>query len=237
MPEYFALIQARIGSTRCPGKVLRYLKSKTLLENVLFGLPESNTVLCIPDNSENQVLADFIQKRGYAFVRGDEKNVLQRFKKAIDVHIADKYLRITADNPCIYRPVIPILIKALDHSDYVISSELPNGGAIEGFTRQAFLRMCNLDLQAAHFEHVTPAFYTDPAFSMQKLECGYGHLKDLRLTVDTEDDFGFMQALADRYNMEPCQIEFSDLSRDYAIDPVFFTQNAHIKQKTWQDVS
>ena len=103
--EVLAIIQARTNSTRLPGKVLRTINGKTLLETLLSRLSLSKTIdkiiVAIPENKKDDTLAEKINCLGYQIFRGSENNVLERFYNAARTYPASTIVRITADCPLI----------------------------------------------------------------------------------------------------------------------------------------
>ncbi len=97
------IIQARLGSTRLPGKILKqFYGEKTLLETVISNVQkvgETKIIVATSVNPNNDLLASFLQERGIPFYRGSEDDVLSRFIGAAEVNGFDGIVRICSDNP------------------------------------------------------------------------------------------------------------------------------------------
>ena len=112
-----SIIQARMGSTRLPGKVLKKLVGKPAIEILLTRLSRSKLIdeicLATSNNVENDILCHTVEKLGYRVVRGSETDVVQRFWDATNATSADVIVRITGDCPV----VDPSLVSASDDAD------------------------------------------------------------------------------------------------------------------------
>lgn len=97
------IIQARMGSTRLPGKILkRFYGGKTLLETLLDSLhkvADAKVIVATSMNENNDLLETFLQKKGELVYRGSENDVLDRFIKAAEANEVDGIVRICSDNP------------------------------------------------------------------------------------------------------------------------------------------
>ena len=158
-------IQARLGSTRFPGKIFSKYKNTTMLEVLLKRLSLSKKInkiiFLIPDNKENIPLKSFIKKLGYNFFCGSEENVLSRFFFAAKKFKPLTIIRITSDCPLIDPFILDKMIKKFNESkfDYLsntIDPTYPDGFDVEIFSRKTLslaFKNANLDYDK---EHVTP---------------------------------------------------------------------------------
>ena len=115
-----ALIQARMGSLRLPGKVLRNIEGKPLIELLLKRLSKSKEldeiVVATSKSIENEKLQKFVESLGYRCTRGSEKNVLNRFFETAKLTGADAIVRITADCPLIDPQLVDDCVKLFKES-------------------------------------------------------------------------------------------------------------------------
>lgn len=115
MSRIIGVIQARLGSTRLPNKMMLSLHGKPIIEWVIRRVRQSkfldDIVVAIPNTSENDLLEKYINKLGANVYRGSEENVLERFYKAVENSKATHIVRICADNPLIDGNEIDNLIK------------------------------------------------------------------------------------------------------------------------------
>ena len=201
-----AIIQARMGSTRLPGKVLKKIAGKPAIEILLARLSRSELIneICVAtsDDIKNDQLSDVIEQLGYLVVRGSETNVLQRYSDAASVTAADIIVRITGDCPVVDPKLVDQVIKMyLDaHVDYVSNIDppsFPDGLDVEVFSRKS-LEAANLGAQSDFDrEHVTP-FIRNGNF--KKLNFKNVHdASDLRLTLDEPEDLILLQKVFDKF--------------------------------------
>jgi spore coat polysaccharide biosynthesis protein SpsF len=192
------ILQARIGSTRLPGKILLPLGRKNLLEHILFRLTrlrhEVQTVIATSDTPGDDVVASFCASHAVACFRGSESNVLDRYYRCAVNYGFQQVVRLTGDNPF---PDIEELDNLLDlrrakDCDFAHSfSSLPVGCGAEVFTFAALERSWQEGKQPHHLEHVDEYLLEHPEwFSTAILQVGADkHRPEVRLTVDTEADY------------------------------------------------
>lgn len=158
-------IQARLTSTRLPGKVLLPLGGKTVLERVYDSCSSiARTVVLIPTGLENDKLAHFLSQNAISCFRGPEQDVLKRFKMAYDLvgQEATHIIRVTADCPFLPPTMLEEVIKAADADceSYYVSNTLvrtyPKGFDVELFTPYLLQKADQLATSAYDREHVTP---------------------------------------------------------------------------------
>ena len=190
-----AIVQARMGSTRLPGKVLKKIVGIPALEILLKRLSRSKLIgeicLATSQNIENDQLCDAVEEMGYRVVRGSETDVLQRFYDAAVATSADIIVRITGDCPVIDPYLVDQAIqKFLDSdADYVSNVDpptFPDGLDIEVFSMQALLTATLSATSEYDREHVTP-FIRNGNFKRINLKNAID-TADLRLTLDEPDD-------------------------------------------------
>lgn len=197
-----AIIQARMKSTRLPGKILLPLpfgSEETLLSWPIKSLRNSkritDIILATSENSENQLLKKFAKKNYIHFFQGSEENVLKRFTDVIKIHNLDVVVRITADNPIIDVHLIDSIIDLhiQQNFDYTYSSNLPIGMNIEVIKASALLNIFNsAQLTKADEEHVTLYFKRTQEYKIHNTSFEFGNLKNLRLTVDYPADYSLL---------------------------------------------
>lgn len=193
-----AIIQARSGSTRLPGKVLKTLKGRTVLGHVINRVRQvsaideiviATTVLPHDDAIEQEAL-----NHGAKVYRGSESDVLSRYYEAAAANNADTVIRITSDCPLIDPEITGEVIRHYYHtnSDYTSNTQarcFPRGLDTEVFSMESLTR--------AHFnaklpeerEHVTPYIYRNPdLFHIVSFECEADY-SQYRWTLDTPEDW------------------------------------------------
>ena len=211
------VLQARIGSTRLPGKVLADLAGRTVLAHcierlrVCSGLP---VILATTRRVEDDAVADAGERLGVAVVRGDDEDVLARFVQAIEGHGLREVIRATADNPCVDMdaPLRTLALLRRTGADHVVEHGLPYGAAVEAVTADALLRSSAATQDAYDREHVTPFVRRDPRFrAVAAIAPGDVRRPALRLTVDTYDDLKYVRALVARAGRGASLVPLRDL--------------------------
>ena len=128
--ETVAIVQARMSSTRLPGKVLKNIGNKPLISFLIDRLKQSkhidNIVVACTDNIKDEILVDYLESQSIDFFRGDEHNVLKRFHDCAVKQKADYVVRITADCPFIDPEIVDSCIKKIKKGgfDYVSNTQV-----------------------------------------------------------------------------------------------------------------
>ena len=206
-----AVIQARTGSTRLPGKVLRPLGGRPVLDRVLTAAQNApgvdQVLVATSTEAADDPVADLAARLGAGVVRGPEDDVLARFVLAAREYPCDAVVRLTADCPMLDPELVGLVVAAWRQApehDYVATTlvrTLPRGLDVE-LARADALRA--LDETATGYDrvHVTSGLYGDPErFRCMGLVVSPA-ADDLRVTLDTSEDAelldGLVDALAER---------------------------------------
>lgn len=191
-----AIVQARIGSTRLPGKVLKPVCGKPLIELLLGRLAKSKrideVVLATGQGNENDALETLVISLGFKCYRGSETDVLNRFFTAARKANADTIVRITGDCPLVDPALVDaVLDKYIDSkADYASNVEpptYPDGLDIEVFSFEALKQAEKNSTSAFEREHVTPYLRTSSNFQRVNIEAENDN-SDMRWTVDEPGD-------------------------------------------------
>jgi spore coat polysaccharide biosynthesis protein SpsF len=204
-----AIIQARMGSTRLPGKVLKDLAGETVLERVVnrthrATLVDEVVVATTVKPADEAIVAE-CERLSVACFRGNEADVLDRYYRAAQKFSADAIVRITSDCPLIDPELIDATVRAFHEqkADYATNSLVvtyPRGLDVEVFTAEALARAWSAAGQGYERTHVTPHIYENPElFKIVSLaaEKDWGRY---RWTLDTVED---MEALREIYKYFP----------------------------------
>jgi len=232
-----AIVQARMGSTRLPGKVLCPLRGKLLVDHVLDRVHRARSldtvVVATTWGREEAPLIEHVRSRGDTKIfRGSAADVLQRFHYAAVAQRADVVVRVTADDPFKDPGLIDAVVErlcaepSLAYVSNTIEPTFPEGLDIEAFTAPA-LRQAH---QEAHLpserEHVTPYIWKYP----ERFRCAQiHHSEDLsawRCTVDREEDVRFASAVLER--LGPGEAGLDDIVRVLRADPGLLAINGRI---------
>ena len=209
MPNTTAIIQARMTSTRLPGKVMADICGQPSLSLMLSRVRRANRldkiVVATTDNETDDPVAELCRELGVAVFRGDEADVLGRYVQAAEEHNADPVVRLTADCPMIEPAVIDLAIEEFANRgcDYISNGlvrSYPDGLDVEVFSMEALRRA---EREAEHpfsREHVTPYIksqgpeFPSVPFSLANLEyeADFSHV---RWTLDTPEDLELLREL------------------------------------------
>ncbi len=201
-----ALIQARMKSTRLPGKILLPLpfdSAEKMLSWPVAELKKSTTihsiVLATSTNLENECLSQFAADNEIAFFSGSEEDVLNRFVEASKKYQLDHIVRITGDNPFIDIELIDFLVNKhlAERNDYTYSIGLPIGMNIEIVASKALNEVSKRnDLIPPDKEHVTYFFKrTNNEHKVLQHDFELKKIEHLRLTVDFPEDYALVNCL------------------------------------------
>lgn len=192
------IIQARMGSTRLPGKILKNIGTKNLLEHILFRLARLKhtvkIVIATSDTEKDDLVEEFCIKKNITCFRGSELNVLARYYLCAEEYTFDHIVRLTGDNPFTDIEELDNLISLhLDsHADYSRSfSVLPKGVGAEIFTFEALETSHYKSSKPNHFEHVNEYIEENEAqyIISELMVQNDKNRPDLSLTVDTIEDY------------------------------------------------
>ena len=201
-----AIIQARLGSKRFPGKVLKKLSNKSLIEILFTRLKESqhlsNIVFAIPDNDENIDLEKEIESIHAAYFSGDEDDVLKRYYMTAKKFNAEHIVRITADCPLIDPMMLDemLLIYSENNFDYMSNTNppsYPDGFDIEIFSYEALDDAYKNAIDDYDREHVTPYIHRNSDNIIHNYQSDID-FSGLRLTVDDPEDLQLLEAIAEQ---------------------------------------
>jgi len=251
-----AIIQARMGSSRLPGKVLLDIAGKPMIQHVIertrrARMLDSVTVATTTDASDDPVAA-FAASMGVPCTRGSLHDVLERYYRAAQTHSADIIVRITADCPVIDPALIDDAIRTLLEGGYdFVANRLPPpfprsfpiGLDVEVCTFAALERAWREADQPFHREHVMPFIYEgfeiSTGFSARGFKIALlNHIPDygtLRWTVDTAEDLELLRrmfaALEDKNDFT-----WYDLLSLIQKHPELTEINAQVQHKSMTDV-
>lgn len=190
------IVQARIGSTRLPGKVMLPLAGEPVIHRVLRRcgmIWDIDQVVCaVPDEARSAPIAAEAASLGIPVVYGSETDVLARYHQAAVEHRADVVLRVTADCPMIDPAVCalvlgPVLAGAADYASNVLPRTWPKGLDCEAFTFAALDRAHREATDAYDREHVTP--WLQRACGIRRVNIDGPGKGDVSLTLDTPEDY------------------------------------------------
>lgn len=241
MERVVAVVQARMGSTRLPGKVLTAIAGRTMLDRVVTRLGRSAAVEEVIVATSTLVQDDPIVAHcntlGVRVERGDPLDVLARFARVARAVDADVVVRITADcpfiDPFLVSAVVTALVDADPAADYAANvldpRTYPRGLDAEAMTVAALLEADRLDDDPASREHVTPFIRDSGRYRL----AGTRHQEDLsaiRWTVDTSEDLRLACTMAEHFDGSD-ETPWTDLLAAWLSHPSWHQINATVAQK------
>ena len=206
-----AIIQARMGSSRLPGKTMMDLEGKPMLEHLIDRVKRSKTqdsiVVATTDKTEDNVIVDLAKKCGVKWFRGPKEDVLDRYVKAAENFNADIVVRICADNPLTDPFEIDKLVRhhVKTNADYSYNNlphprGLPDGAGAEVISIGVLKKIHKLATEKPHREHVTLFILDNPGlFHIERLDADPKLRRpEFRLDVDYKEDLEFIREIYKR---------------------------------------
>lgn len=242
MEKVVAIIQARMGSTRLPGKVMKKIAGTTVLSHVIQRIRQSKLIdeiiVATSILEQDDVLAKEAVKCGIKSFRGSEDDVLSRYYHAAKNANADVIVRITSDCPLIDPFVVDDLVKYYKENDYdmVTNAGLdlsqrtyPRGLDTEVFSFEILEEAFNTATKDYQREHVTPYIYENS----NKIYYYKNHIdySDHRWTLDTEEDFVLISKIYECLYKGQHNFYMADILRLFEQKPELKRINAHVEQR------
>ncbi len=235
-----AIIQARMKSTRLPGKVLKDIGGETMLARVVNRVRRAKlvdkVVVAMPTSEQDIPIVEECGRIGVTWYRGSEDDVLDRYLKAAVRYNAETIVRVTADCPFVDPDVIDVIGKAFlrRYTSYVsntIKRSYPRGLDVEFIKLSALFLAWQGAKEQHEREHVTPYIYEHrERFSVMQVTDSEWNL-DKRWTVDTPEDLEFSRAVYAKLGNRD-DFSWLDVLKIVKADPSLEKINAHVNQKT-----
>ena len=244
-----AIIQARMGSSRLPGKVLKDIGGRPMLEWVVKRASRSQTisrvVVATTTDPADQPVADFCAQAGYAYTRGDVYDVLNRYYTAAQEFEADIIIRLTADCPLIDPGVIDKTVQAFlganPPADFAANRLPPPWGRtypigldVEVCSFRALEEAWQKAEQPHQREHVMPYLYENADRFNILLVDHERDFGDLRWTVDTPADLDLVREVVSRFDGD--DFSWLDVLALFEREPELKRINADVQHKHVYDI-
>jgi spore coat polysaccharide biosynthesis protein SpsF len=237
-----AIVQARYGSTRLPGKILKDISGKPMLWHVVNRLSFSKlidkTIIATTDLPNDNITEEFCIDNKIDYYRGSADDVLSRYCKAARQFNADIVIRITSDCPLIDPLIVDKMLGTFltecsdcDYMSNVIERTFPRGLDTEIFTSNALEKAMNEAATPFEHEHVTPFIYNHTDMFKTR---NYANKQDYsfhRWTVDTEEDLKLIDEIYKALYISDKLFLFEDVLKLFEQKPELININQHIKQK------
>ncbi|MBW7474982.1 glycosyltransferase family protein [Paenibacillus oenotherae] len=235
-----AIIQARMGSSRLPGKVLLPLADKTVLAHVInrvSSVPQiDEVVIATTINSIDDPIVEEATRLGASVYRGSEGHVLSRYYEAAIRSKADTVVRITSDCPVIDPAITDAVItfyneQAVDYASNTIERTFPRGLDTEVFSMESLERAYHEANTESQFEHVTPYLYQHPELFKLAFFTGKEDHSEHRWTLDTAEDYQLLTEIYNRLYSSNQMFHWKEVLELMHENPDLLLINAHIEQK------
>ena len=237
-----AIVQARMTSTRLPGKVLADIAGEPMilrqLERVARAASLHEIVVATSIDPSDDELVSVVEEAGYRVVRGSLDDVLDRFIHAMDESGAGTVVRITADCPLhspavIDEVVASFLVSGADYASNTMQPTYPDGVDVEVVRASVLREVDAIATDPPEREHVTLGVYRRPEQFAIHSVVGPRDLSDLRWTVDTPEDLAFVREVYAR--LLPAEFELDDVLALLEAEPSLSRTSADSKRNAALD--
>lgn len=229
-----AILQARMSSTRLPGKVLKLINGKPMIywqiNRISRSTEISKIVIATTTDSTDDDLVNYLKFLNVPFVRGSIQNVKGRFDEVLRNFPRDSFVRLTADCPLVMPKLIDQMVahfndnSGLDYLSNTIDPTFPDGLDIEIVNTRAFSSLNLTRLSQLEQEHVTYGLYARHGkFNVMNYNSSKD-LSDLRWTVDYKQDLAFVRKVYNNFKGK----EF-DFTMEEVLD--FLTLNPKLRSR------
>lgn len=242
------IIQARMSSTRLPGKIMKNLACKPMLwhvvERCLNSKAADRVIVATTTNKEDDTVEKFCKENNFFYYRGSSDNVLSRYYEAAKIRQpadgAFDIVRVTGDDPLTDPAIIDKCVEALHKSgaDYLsnINPErtFPRGLDVEVFTFAALEKARREAKENYEREHVTPYIWENKKkeFIIGKaVIADKNYNRDYRLAVDYPEDFALMEKIYSKFFISGNIVSVPEALRFLDANPDLLKINAHCEQK------
>ena len=232
-----AIVQARFFASRLPGKVLKKINNKTILEILIKRLLKSKKIskiiIACSSNKMDKEIIKIANKVKIDYFIGSEKNVLKRYYLAAKKFKFNNICRITADCPLIDSNIVDLVIKnffeqKVDYASNAIPPSFPDGLDIEIFNFKSLAKAYKYATSAHDKEHVNPYMKRDKSITKFNLK-NEEDLSWLRVTLDEQNDFNLIKKILENFKNKPF-FNLKDLMKFYNKNKNLFLINKSIER-------
>jgi len=235
-------VEARFRSTRLPGKVLKPILKKPMLELMIERLKRARTiddiVIATTDQTSDDGIAELAKRLEIGVFRGSEEDVLARVLGAARAYNADVIVETTGDCPLhdpaiIDKVVADFRLGGADFVSNVLKYTTPRGTDVRVFTTDALDEINHSSSDPADHEHVSLHFWEHPEkYTLRNVQTNFPpEVADLRLTVDTLDDFELVRQVYEELYPDNPEFTLTDILSLFARRPELPLINQNIQQK------
>ncbi|MBF0431560.1 MAG: glycosyltransferase family protein [Fibrobacteria bacterium] len=241
--NFKAIIQARMTSSRLPGKVLMQACGKPFLEHQIQRLRKASllddVIVATTSNIQDEPIVQLCERLNVPYYCGDEYDVLKRVLDCANRNNVDVIVEITGDCPLIDPGLVDKLIQTYKNStfDYVsnvVNRTFPRGLDTQIFSTKVLRKVDTLTQHPMDREHVSIYIYNHPdIFSIHGIEAKKNEAHpEYRWTLDTKEDFEFIKILFEKVYPIKTDFTYLDVYELLANEPALLAINSHIPQKS-----
>ena len=216
------IIQARMSSTRLPGKMLKQIQGKSalnyLLERIEQCLGLQDTIVATSTDNADDAIEDFCEESSVECFRGSLENVAERFNNAAKKYKLDAFVRICGDSPLLDPQLVDEHVQlfrqgAVDLVTNVANRTFPHGQSVEVLSTEVYCQTVDKMNLPQHFEHVTRYFYDYPdEFVIKEIKCPI-ECNDANFVIDTPEDLQRISNLIKAMDKPHWEYHLKDLIR------------------------
>jgi spore coat polysaccharide biosynthesis protein SpsF len=220
------IVQARIGSSRLPGKVMKYLEDKIVLDHVIERLKKSkyvrNVIICTSNKIQDNLIYEHCQKNNINCFRGSELNVLERYYETATFYKSEYIVRVTSDCPLVDPKYIDLMIEKYFelNQQYLGPKYYGNHKFPDGFNGEIFnylvLKEAYENASENEKEHVTT--YIIKKYNMVEFDYPIEYFKytninfaNLHLSLDTPEDYELLKNIFHNVYLKKNHFQIEDI--------------------------
>ena len=223
-----AVLQARMSSTRLPGKVMSQINGHPMIYWEICRISKAKhvnkIVVAISDQSSDDILANYLQSICQEFIRGPLDNVLGRYVKAEENYNPTALIRLTADCPLVMPELIDQYLEIFYKGDFdylsnTLELSYPDGLDVEIIKPGILKKLLEFNLSEEEKEHVTLGIYSRKDKFRTHNVSNKTNISDFRWTVDTNDDLAFVKSIYKQFESEEMNFTFEDVLKYFKENP------------------
>jgi len=214
------VLQARMSSSRLPGKVMSLINGKPMIywqiNRIAKAILVDKILIAISDQSSDDVLANYLDSIRQEYIRGSLSSVIDRFVKAEEIYKPSAIVRLTGDCPLVMPELIDKCInqfqkEEVDYLSNTLVLSFPDGLDVEIINAGILSRLTSFELSNEEREHVTLGIYNRrDTFKVGNI-LSEQNLSHFRWTIDTEDDLHFVREVYKHFVSKETEFTYEDL--------------------------
>jgi len=243
--DTLVVLQARMSSSRLPGKVMLEINNKPMIywqiKRILNAKKVSSLVIATSLDSSDEALCQFLEGHSFNVYRGSLNNVLSRFLEVSEKYPHDSLIRLTGDCPLVMPELVDQMVEAfyekdVDYLSNTLDPTYPDGLDIEILKQGVLEKLSTFNLEPKELEHVTFGIYKRPeTFQLSNFSNKSNHSQE-RWTVDYQEDFEFVRSIFARFTGLETEFTYQEVIDFLEENPQLRVQNhTHNRNERLQD--